>query len=103
MPPTSKKQKRPQCHCGKRAYYAFEGQSAKCCGNCKELNMIIVGQKLCKCKKTIPRYGFPKERAICCSHCKTDEMVNVVTPRCQCGRAVPTFGFKDSKAVCCKK
>jgi hypothetical protein len=57
----------------KRASYNFEGLTPKYCSKHKDINMINVGSKLCKCGKrpsfNVPENNIPEYCKICRLEC----------------------------------
>ena len=90
--------------CITRAIFGYDKNKVIYCKKHKEINMIDVKHKKCKCDKSRPTFGYESDmKAICCKLCKNNDMINVIDKKCLCNKSRPIFGYEsDMKAICCK-
>jgi len=92
-----------KCKCGTISNFGLPDDiKPTCCSHCKNVNMIDIVNKKCKCGKSQPNFGLPDDKKpTCCSHCKDVNMIDIVHKKCKCGKKRPYFGLPDDKKPTC--
>lgn len=80
-----------------------DGTGTQYCSKHKQIGMVNLLSKLCKCGKVRPTYNFTGLSANFCVECKEPGMVNVNDKICECGNSRPLFNFFGEKAKYCSK
>lgn len=89
------------CKCGKYAIYNFIGKRPAFCNSCKQIDMINVKDKKCKCGKGLKIYNHEGLKAEFCSSCKENDMINVIHKKCNCGKSFPNYNYEKLPAKYC--
>ena len=89
--------------CDARPTFALPGETARFCGNHREVGMVDVIHKTCELCDALPCFALPGERARFCGTHRGVGMVNVKDKTCDLCGTKPTFSLPGEPARFCGK
>jgi len=84
--------------------FNLEGGRPMYCGDCKEIDMIILTSKRCYCGKKQPNFNFFGLKAKYCSECRISGMIDVKSKKCAtCKETQAYFNHPGKRPLYCSK